>query len=382
MEISDRLKEAVVSYYEGKLTQAQAEELLAWVHQSEENLNFFREAGEVWVGSASISTAEYESKPAFESATRTIKHRGTRPLPERVIRLRISSLYKIAAAIAVFCLLGIAAVWLLQGKGVAASPALYVETSAPKGSRSFITLPDGTTVWLNAGTKFRYPTDYGVAERKVYLDGEAYFKVSKNKKLPFRVFTSDITVTALGTAFNVKAYKEEGTIETTLEEGLVRIDELHTGIKGEKVEPIVLKPKQSAVFHKDRGNLAVSEEKTSAAQPNEPHRDKLSALPLKVKDVPDTRLYTSWKDARWIFKNEKLSSLVVKLERRYDVDIVFMDKALENYAFTGTLQEESLEQVLSAIGYTAPIRYEINAKRVELYEDKNFLNQYKDIVNQ
>jgi transmembrane sensor len=382
LELSDQLKEAIVSYYEGKLTQSQAEELLAWVNQSKENLEHFKEIGSAWHAAAALDVTRFDSLPALDSATRILRKRSNRPAPERVIHLRFSTLYRTAAAIAVICLLG-ATVLLLQHRNrQAAQPEQYVETSAPKGSRSFITLPDGTTVWLNAGTRFRYPLDYGVSERKVYLEGEAYFKVSKNKKLPFRVFTSDITVTALGTAFNVKAYEDEGTIETTLEEGLVRIDDLHAGKKGVSVKPIVLKPKQSAVFNKDHGSLALSEAPASAQQPAEARREKLSALPLKVKDVADTRLYTSWKDSRWIFKNEKLSSLVVKLERRYDVDIVFMDKALENYAFTGTLQEESLEQVLSAIRYTAPIRYEINAKQVQLYEDKNFLNQYKGIVNQ
>jgi ferric-dicitrate binding protein FerR (iron transport regulator) len=382
LELSDQLKEAIVSYYDGKLTQSQAEELLTWVNQSNENLDHFREMGSLWHATAILDTTGFDSQPALDSATRILRKRSNRPVPERVIRLRITTLIRTAAAIALICLAGATVLWLQHRNRQAARPALFVETSAPKGSRSFITLPDGTTVWLNAGTRFRYPVDYGVAERKVYLDGEAYFKVSKNKKLPFRVFTSDITVTALGTAFNVKAYEDEGTIETTLEEGLVRIDELHAGKQGGAVEPIVLKPKQSAVFHKDRGNLAISETQAAAAHPSVPQRERLSALPINVKNVADTRLYTSWKDSRWIFKNEKLSSLVVKLERRYDVDIVFMDKALENYAFTGTLQEESLEQVLSAIRYTAPIRYEVHAKQVELYEDKDYLNQYKGITNQ
>jgi ferric-dicitrate binding protein FerR (iron transport regulator) len=218
--------------------------------------------------------------------------------------------------------------------------------------------------------------DYGTNNRNVFLEGEAYFKVTKNKKLPFKVNTSDITITALGTAFNVKAYNDEGTIETTLEEGSVRIDDLHKGSKSSK--SVILKPSQIATFHKQAGNVAVTGQAPAVTKP----ASRLPAsVPVRVSNVADTRLYTSWKDPRWIFKNEKLSLLVTKLERRYDVDIIFMDKSLEDYAFTGTLLEESLEQVLAAIMYTAPVRYEINAKEVRLYEDRNTMNQYKGIMN-
>lgn len=382
MEKSDSLKAAIVSYYEGKLTQSQAEELLTWVHDSGENLDYFRQLGEVWHATSLLGTKEYDSIAALKETREKIGRRDIRTLPERVIHLRLSTLYKIAAAIIIVCALTFTGELIFRQAHPSPAPSLFVETSAPKGSRSFITLPDGTTVWLNADTKFRYAVDYGTANRTVYLEGEAYFKVSKNKKLPFKVFTSDITVTALGTAFNVKAYQDEATIETTLEEGLIRIEDLHASKQGKTLQPVILKPKQSAVFHKQFGNLAVEDISLTAAPNEQAPRERLKSIPMKVNDVADTRLYTSWKDPRWIFKNEKLSSLVVKLERRYAVDIVFMDKTLEDYAFTGTLEEESLEQVLSAIRYTAPIRYEINAKYVELYEDKKIVNQYKNIVNQ
>jgi transmembrane sensor len=259
--------------------------------------------------------------------------------------------------------------------------ASFVETSAPKGSRSLITLPDGTSVWLNADSKFRYPLDYGITNRSVFLEGEAYFKVSRNKKLPFRVKTSDITVTALGTAFNVKAYKEEGFIETTLEEGRVLIEGIITSGNAKSVKSVVLKPKQTAVFQKQHIEPVITDNKQSIKTEEPDRMEPAKTWPIQVKEVTDTRLYTSWKDSRWIFKNEKLESLVPKLERRYAVRIVFVDKSLEKYAFNGILLEESLEQVLDVIRLTAPIRYEVNANEVKLYEDKELMKEYNRVLN-
>jgi ferric-dicitrate binding protein FerR (iron transport regulator) len=377
LELSDSLKIAIVDYFDGKLTPSQSEELHAWTQLSDENLQYFSHLERVWHATSGISQQEYDIVQGLKNTRNKISRRQVRALPGKEIRLQLSTLYKVAAAVIFLVGLTVTGLLLFKDTGGSKAAAMFVETSAPKGSRSFIILPDSTTVWLNADTKFRYPVDYGTNNRNVFLEGEAYFKVSKNKKLPFKVNTSDITVTALGTAFNVKAYNDEGTIETTLEEGSVRIEDMHKGSKSSK--SVILKPKQIATFHKQAGNVAVTGQPSPAINKSAPKSPV--AIPVKVSNVADTRLYTSWKDPRWIFKNEKLSLLVTKLERRYDVDIIFMDKSLENYSFTGTLLEESLEQVMAAIMYTAPVRYEISAKEVRLYEDRNTMNQYKGIMN-
>jgi len=375
LELPESLKSSIVSYFEGNLTPPQAEEILTWISHDKHNLIIFREMGNTWHASSLLNQSEFDSSKALKAIRQKISTGSARKPHEREIRLQVSSLYKVAAAVMLLVAIG-ATLMLTLKKTPSPSSTFYVETSAPKGSRSFITLPDSTTVWLNADTKFRYATDYGTTHRSVFLDGEAYFKVSKNRKLPFKVFTSGISVTALGTAFNVKAYTDEGFIETTLEEGSVRIDDL-TKNNSKPIAPVILKPKQNAVFQKMNGEIAISKQDQSKPE----NSQTLKVLPVKVSNVPDTRPYTSWKDSRWVIKKEKLSSLVVKLERRYDVDFIFMDKVLEDYSFTGILLEESLEQVLAAIRYSAPIRYEINAKEVRLFEDRKIIDNYKGIRN-
>ena len=129
------------------------------------------------------------------------------------------------------------------------------EQTSPKGKRSLLTLPDGTRVWLNADTRLEYPDDFsGRAMREVFLEGEAFFDVVENKHQPFIVRTSSLSVKVLGTAFNVKSYDSDETIETTLVRGKVSIEtnQNKTG------EIITLLPHQQAVFKKKSSMMVLA----------------------------------------------------------------------------------------------------------------------------
>jgi ferric-dicitrate binding protein FerR (iron transport regulator) len=295
-------------------------------------------------------------------------------MPKPEVRIRISVIYRLAAAVLIIAALGIGTVFfrLPQTKSAIA----YFEALAPKGSRSFITLSDGSTVWLNSGTKLRYQRNFGQEGRDLYLEGEAYFVVAENKQMSFRVKTSDICITATGTAFNVKAYNDENIVETTLENGEVRIDALKTSRYKQESTPVFLKPNQKAIFVKNSKNLSINDPKQKKQLPRNDSEVKIKTVPLKIDTLVDTKLTTSWKDSRWIFKSEKLLKLAPILERRYDISITFRDSVLRSYRFTGTLKEESLEQVLNAICLAAPIRYEIIHNQVLFFEDSSQKNKY------
>ncbi|MGD0340462.1 MAG: FecR family protein [Bacteroidales bacterium] len=383
MEISDSLKESIISFFEGKLTQSQADELLTWTKQSESNMHYFVQIKEIWHAAGMLNKKEPDIEKGFSDIRKKIAERDIRKLPAKEIRLSLPALLRIAASFLILVALGISGILFFNRNREVTLNTSFVETSVPKGSRSLITLPDGSVVWLNSDTRFRYSVDFGKADRKVFLEGEAYFKVARNEKIVFQVNTSDISVKALGTAFNVKAYKDEENVETTLEEGQVSIDLLNPEKNLNHIKSVLLKPKQTAIYKKQAGDVSVVDDRNQPLKVVKPAAvKKPDEIPLKVINVDDTRLYTSWKDPRWVFKNEKLSSLAPKLERRYDVKITFADKAVEEYAFNGILLEESLEQVLAAIRLTSPIRYEINLKQVNLYEDKQLIKQYRKLFNQ
>ena len=373
--ISDSLSEAIVSYYTNQLTQVQAYELIIWLNNGEENMRHFREVGELWYASSQLCRKESEANKGWANLLDIINKNGKRPMPKPEIRIRLSVLYRVAAAVLFIVMLGVGGMLVFKNPK-ANSETAYFEALAPKGSRSFITLSDGSTVWLNSGTKLRYPSNFGKESRDLFLEGEAYFVVAKNSAMPFRVKTSDVCITAIGTAFNVKAYNDEGIIETTLEKGEVRIDALDNSKIKEESSPVFLKPNQKAVFVKNNKNLSVNNMVQKPQVPVSEPVNKIKINPLRVDSNIDTKLTTSWKDSRWIFKSEKLIKLAPILERRYDITVTFKDSVLRSYKFTGTLKEESLEQVLKAMCLAAPIKYEINHNQVIFFYDSSQKNKY------
>jgi transmembrane sensor len=247
----------------------------------------------------------------------------------------------------------------------------YCEISAPLGGKSSIVLPDGTKIWLNAGSKVKYGGDFNNSSRDVYLEGEAYFDVSK-KKLPFIVHTSDLNIRVFGTSFNVKSYPDEDKIEATLVEGSIRID------RKESKEPLYLSPKEKLIFHKqgkntevkapnlDTTNQTVKQEKTEAKIITGEEKTVEISKNINVDES------VSWKEGSLIFNQESLESLTKKLERKYDITFKFENEELKTYSFSGTLRDFPLEQVLKAIKYTSPINYTIDEKNVILSFNKAF----------
>jgi ferric-dicitrate binding protein FerR (iron transport regulator) len=219
----------------------------------------------------------------------------------------------------------------------------YCEVSAPLGSISQVTLPDSSVVWLNAGSKLKYSTRFNVDNRDLSLEGEGYFKVAKNKKLPFVVDAFGFQVRAVGTEFNVKAYPDEETIETILVEGKVKLEHQNVNIANDTY----LNPKFMSTFYKSK------EVARGSGHPR-----------LTISPNNDPLLYTSWKDDRLVFKKVMFKDLVKILERKYDVQIKLEQSEILNYHFTGVLEDESIEQVMEVIMISSPINYKIKGKTV------------------
>ncbi|TRZ45069.1 FecR family protein [Robertkochia solimangrovi] len=178
----------------------------------------------------------------------------------------------------------------------------------PRGGEYQIVLSDSSRVWLNSETELVYPVAFNGDERRVYLKGEAYFEVSKNKAKPFIVVSSGQEVQVLGTKFNISAYPSDKTTVTTLAEGKVKVKS-EAGTKNEHES--YLFPDEQLLLDNASGNVQ--------------------------KNKVQSYLYTSWKNGRFIFKNEKLESFFTKLSRWYDVDVVIKDDDLKNIRFTGDL---------------------------------------------
>jgi len=283
---------------------------------------------------------------------------------------QLKTFLRIAATIVIFFGLGTVFSWIFLGKGnsdILTINALH-EIEVPKGGKSIITLPDGTKVWLNAGTRLKYSNTYGINDRKVELEGEAYFKVKTNPEKPFIVQTSELSVMAYGTSFNVKAYPDEKVISTTLEEGIVKIE-------GEKLK-ISLKPNQCLTYIKKKApeieNPIIAKHDSIKTY----NKDYQKVEKIKPITTVNVEKITAWKDNRLIIESETIADIAVVLERRFNVKVNIISEGLLEYRFRGVFYNETLEQILSVIQLSAPIEYRIDKGIVTIKTDTKRINLF------
>ena len=251
---------------------------------------------------------------------------------------------------------------------------------APKGGKSLMTLTDGSKVWLNAGSSLLFDKSFGEQSRNLTLQGEAYFEVAHDAERPFLVETSGITIAALGTAFNVKAYPEDELIETTLVTGSVRIETNAQSIT--KAEPVVLEPNQKLVFHKNRQSISVlPNDDVTAPVDEQPATALQSFSKIELAVDVDVEVSTSWKDKRWIVLGERLGVFAANIERKYDMVLIFEDAELEDYRVSATLEEETIEQLFNAIRLTIPMDYRIERNQVYLKVNRQLKKKYDRLIH-
>ncbi len=235
------------------------------------------------------------------------------------------------------------------------SPANY-EVIVPVGSRSNITLADGTSVWLNAGSRLTYSRNFGEYDRKVHLEGEGYFDVNKQNRHPFTVITSQLEIVATGTSFNVKSYHEEEIIQTTLVSGSLIIN--RTNHKTRETG-LLLEPNQQITYYKKSSEFILKDDDKD--RPVGVEDGLIAEDSIVERDIPkivlskgvDPDIFISWKDNRLIFDNETFSSIAVKLERRFGARIVINDEEIKNKQFKGVFDEISMEQALTALQFAS-----------------------------
>lgn len=227
------------------------------------------------------------------------------------------------------------------------------------GSRSRSLLPDGTTVWLNAGSKLYYENDFNGPTREVRLEGEAFFDVIKLPDRPFIVHTSGIDIRVLGTTFNVKSYPGDKTVETTLYSGLVQV--LRQGDIEKKA--IQLKPNEKLILAKQaaKEEIKLSEQKTPLVKPI-PAGFIITRIDSAKKE--SERLETAWLYSRLEFRGDSFEELAHKLERWYNVTIVFTDEKVKGLNFNGSFEKETVEQAFKYLQATIPFNYKINNNEI------------------
>ncbi len=215
--------------------------------------------------------------------------------------------------------------------------AKFNEVIIPFGKKSKLILEDGTTVWLNAGSRFAFPQKFNRNKREVLLDGEAYFEVAKNVQKPFLISTGDIKIEVLGTKFNVSAYRSDNQSETVLLEGSVNIWDNGKLFK----DKILMVPNQKATYSKSGKNIVLEPEK-------------------------EPGLSIAWVEGWYQFKNENLEKVFLKLEKYYNVRFKYDQKIISGLLpVSGKLDlKDSLDEVMAVLSKVAKFKYQISGNSV------------------
>ena len=225
---------------------------------------------------------------------------------------------------------------LLYDENTSTETLAYNELTVPYGKKFEVLLSDGTHVFLNSGSKLRYPVRFLTSSpRDVYLDGEGYFDVVEDVDRPFTVITDDMNTQVYGTEFNVSSYKNEGNTSTVLVEGSVGV---YRANNEEGIKPLMITPGQRAVYDNDQ---------------------------IAVEEVP-IRKYVAWKDGLLYFVDDRFELLLKELERHFNVSIDNQYKSLEGKRFTGTFTNESLDQILKVAQAYGQFEYTIDGNQITL----------------
>ncbi len=330
-------KDLFIKYLQGNCTEKEFEQILSWIREGSQSIS----------GEGMVQAIWEEFEPEAGSVERTkynqildkihhqinINQNSTQLIIQKASgRSRILSIVTRAAAILLLPILSLLLYIVLSDNNYYAANLNELEVEAPAGSRMNIELGDGTKVWLNHGSKLKYPYRFSGKDRKVFLTGEAYFEVAHNSKVPFIVGTSWLDVKATGTAFNVSAYPDDNSVETTLVEGKV-------------------------ILYERKDNHKIKDLSPDECLKFDYLKHEYTML------LSDTEKNTAWKDGLLVFKSDPIEEVAKKLSRWFNIEVVINDEKIKEYPFTATFTNETLPQVLELLSLASPVSYQLTLSK-------------------
>lgn len=320
--------EDILKLVTGNLSREEKKKVLAEIHARKENKEIFKKVKISWAFlSSTRKLNNYEIENAYLNFQEKISGK------KRKLNPTIKIVFKYAAII-VF-LISLTTIYYTNKQPFNRTPKKlsYISFITENGQRSKVILPDSSIVWLNSGTTLSYPSNFSEQHRKVSLNGQAFFQVYHKENSPFSVHANGLIVNVLGTKFDVDAYPENDKITVMLEAGKVEL--AHEGFESFSY---TMQPAEKATY-----NIANK------------------ALTLNYADA---FIYSSWKDGKLIFRNESIKNMVEKLKRWYNINIDITDEEVYNSIFSGTIQNESYEEIFRYI----EIVCDVNCKIIHNYE--------------
>ncbi len=313
--------EKLVAFLNGELSPEESESIRDWYAESTEGKQELEQLEQVWGLADRLTQMEGIDK---KRARNNIELKLSAPNHKwKVFRLYFQK----AAAILIFpiLLLTTYVIFQKQDQNIAEQ-----EIVAAYGTRSQITLPDGSKVWLNSGSTLQYGADFNRNSRTVHLMGEAYFEVQSDQSRPFDVVTEKYTVRAVGTAFNIFSYDKD-EFYTSLEKGHTQI--FKAGQQDQAPPLLKMTPGQRVVLNQEQNKLVLTN--TNVSQ------------------------YSTWREGKLTFKNTPMEEVIAKLKRWFNVTIELKDREALSYRYTAVFENETIQEVLEMLSFSAPIDYRI-----------------------
>lgn len=300
---NEHIEELLFRYFAGELTEEQSKELQVWLEADQRNKKFYFEMAEWW---ATVHVPIYASdmKANFEKHFSGLMllegHQSTKK------RSQWTTWSKIAAVGLLLISVGIG-FYQLGNKRIDDEQLVYFETVTSMGTQSKVILPDKSVIWVNAGSSLRYSKDFNKKDRLIYLEGEAYFEVARDTLKPFMVKLDALSVKVLGTKFNVKAYKNDQTIDVSLVSGKVNVC---LGDEIKHREELKLSPNHMLSYNKETDQV-------------------------EMKDIEGHDAY-DWTNGTLRFEEKSFVQIAKDLERKYNLQIYIESNRLKKEVFTGS----------------------------------------------
>lgn len=360
----NRLTHLAKKYFENNHTDEEQQELAALIQKAQSNAQLKQVLEQVWetyqpgeqmpdemsdrVLQKLFNTEENNHEPVNITTTNDI-------IQPQIRRLGVWKYIAVAASIA---LIFTFTLWLTKKETPQDVQKTHI-VSTQKGSRLKARLPDGTTVWLNAGSLLEYDNDFGKSVRKVSLTGEAFFDVSHNKEKPFIIHTAALELKVLGTTFNVRAYPEEKRTEASLITGMLEVSFVR-----HPAHKLVLKPAEKISVSNDRNALDSMQIASATVQP----APSVSSVTYQPGD--SSVIETSWVNNKLVFRNKPFEEVALELSRWYNVNLDIRDTALMAKRFTGTFETETIYEALTRLSESYNFRFTYDREKKLYIIDK------------
>ncbi len=315
-----------------RLTGVETEEsrllLDQWLNASDENVKLYQEAEQLWKWTGSLSKAGIEEDadifvhPAVEQNKRK-SFKG-------IIK------YGVAASLAVFTSLSV--YYLSKSKSqVEDIEIAYTVHKAVNGKVMKVTLPDSSTIWLNAGSEVSYPKDFHTRKtRAIQLIGEAFFEVKHNEKQPFVVESGNLKTIVYGTSFNVSSYQDNQQSSVTVKTGKVGVLLKEDSLS----KPTMLLPGNRLVYHRDNGKI-----------------EKIDSYTEEI---------AAWLNGNLAFDQATPQEVFATLERKFDVEFSFKETDFEDCKITAKFPNQSLETILNTLSASLHLKFKENGKTIDV----------------